>query len=114
MRIRVEELFHQVADLSAKARARYYAEHDVDAKTQREVEELISFDSRTNTALKRDIGQVALGALARVEPQELPCGPYSLRRLLGRGGMGSVYLAERTDGEITQRAAVKLLAPEGT
>jgi tRNA A-37 threonylcarbamoyl transferase component Bud32/tetratricopeptide (TPR) repeat protein len=25
--------------------------------------------------------------------------------------MGSVYLAERTDGEITQRAAVKLLAP---
>lgn len=35
-------------------------------------------------------------------------GPYRLHRLLGRGGMGSVYLAERVDGEVKQRVAIKL------
>ena len=111
MKIRLEELFHTVADLSTAARARYFAEHDIDPNTRREVEELVSFDSINSTSLERDLGQVALGALARVEPQDLSCGPYYLGSLLGRGGMGSVYLAERVDGEITQRVAVKLLHP---
>ncbi|MFN7921767.1 MAG: protein kinase [Bryobacteraceae bacterium] len=39
----------------------------------------------------------------------LRCGPYRLVTLIGRGGMGSVYLGERADGEVTQRVAVKLL-----
>ena len=50
-------------------------------------------------------------ALARLEPKDLPCGPYRLGDLLGRGGMGTVYLAERVDGEVAQRVAVKLLRP---
>ena len=29
--------------------------------------------------------------------------------MLGRGGMGSVYFAERADGEVQQTAAIKLL-----
>jgi serine/threonine protein kinase len=28
------------------------------------------------------------------------CGPYELMRLLGEGGMGSVHLAQRKDGEV--------------
>ncbi len=39
------------------------------------------------------------------------CGPYRLTDLLGRGGMGAVYLAERVDGELAHRVAVKLLRP---
>ena len=37
------------------------------------------------------------------------CGPYHLLRPLGRGGMGTVWLAERADREFEQRVAVKLL-----
>jgi tetratricopeptide (TPR) repeat protein len=37
------------------------------------------------------------------------CGPYRLMRLLGRGGMGSVYYAERADGEVEQRVAIKVI-----
>jgi serine/threonine protein kinase len=36
-------------------------------------------------------------------------GPYQLERLLGRGGMGAVYLAHRADGQFRQQVAIKLI-----
>ncbi|HEX8639243.1 MAG TPA: protein kinase, partial [Pyrinomonadaceae bacterium] len=36
-------------------------------------------------------------------------GVYELRREIGRGGMGAVFLAERVDGEFYQTVAVKLI-----
>jgi len=36
-------------------------------------------------------------------------GPYELDRLLGRGGMGAVYLAHRADGQFEQQVAIKLI-----
>ena len=44
--------------------------------------------------------------------EELPIGaefgPYQVERLLGRGGMGSVWLARRTDGGLDLPVALKL------
>jgi eukaryotic-like serine/threonine-protein kinase len=36
-------------------------------------------------------------------------GPYSLISLIGQGGMGSVWLAERSDGRFERRVAIKFL-----
>ena len=48
-------------------------------------------------------------------PAEDTCGrtlgAYRLFRLLGSGGMGTVYLGERNDGLFSKQVAVKLLSP---
>jgi serine/threonine protein kinase len=36
-------------------------------------------------------------------------GPYQVDSLLGRGGMGAVYLAHRADGHFEQKVAIKLI-----
>ena len=38
-------------------------------------------------------------------------GPYRLRAVIGQGGMGSVYRAERVDGQFEQQVAIKLVLP---
>jgi WD40 repeat protein/serine/threonine protein kinase len=46
------------------------------------------------------------------EPQEAGqrrIGPYRLIRVLGSGGMGTVWLAERADGQYVQRVALKVV-----
>src|ERR1700722_12867933 len=111
MRNRVEEVFHAIADLPAEARSRYFAECHVDATTRREVEGLVAFDSPSTSSLDGSIGRAAVRTLTQMEPKPLPCGPYRLGNLLERGGMGSVYSAEREDGEVAQRVAVKLIEP---
>src|SRR5262245_8094882 len=36
-------------------------------------------------------------------------GPYRIEQIIGQGGMGTVFLAHRDDGEFDQRVALKLV-----
>jgi serine/threonine protein kinase len=72
---------------------------------------LLTFDSGASSFLQRDISIAASRALPQLDPSDWRCGPYRLLDVIGRGGMGAVYLAERADGEVTQQVAVKLLPP---
>jgi tetratricopeptide (TPR) repeat protein/predicted Ser/Thr protein kinase len=108
---RLEDLFHELAGLSPAAREQYFTRHGVDQQTRREVEELLAFDPSASGLLQRDIELAAQRALGHLEKAGQRCGPYRLVRMIGRGGMGTVYLADRADGEVTQQVAVKLLRP---
>ena len=108
---RVQQIFHEVADLSTAERGEYFDGHNVDPETRKEVLDLLAFESSSTVTLERNIAQMARRALSHFEPHTTLCGPYRLETLLGSGGMGSVYLAERVDGEVCQRVAIKLLRP---
>jgi serine/threonine protein kinase len=109
MNARVEELFHELADLPGELRSRYFREHDVSPAARQEVEDLLAYDSEASVFLQRDISIAASQALPQLETSGSRYGPYRLLKVIGRGGMGAVYLAERVDGDVTQRVAIKLL-----
>jgi serine/threonine protein kinase len=103
-------LFHELADLAPQERQRILEARELAPEVRAEVESLLNYDAGASESLTECVAGVAgdmlRSAAARTGPD---CGPYRLVRLLGRGGMGTVYLGERKDGEIEQTVAVKLL-----
>ena len=96
-------LLDRAFDLSDEERAPWLAE--LRAESPELAEELTSLLSGESVADRR-------GFL--VEPVVTPLGglelgTYTVERPLGQGGMGSVWLARRTDGRFEGRAAVKFL-----
>lgn len=99
---RVEVLFHRALEQAPAVRERW-------------------LDSQTgaDTGIRNEVASL-LEALRQhqehstsepTEPEREPAsarfGPYETIRLLGRGGMGAVYLARRVDGQFDQTVALK-------
>jgi eukaryotic-like serine/threonine-protein kinase len=107
----VQLLFHELADLSPGERERVFRERQIGSEVRAEVESLLGFDSGTMECLTDCVSSAAEQMLGFSPTRHLSdCGPYRLILLLGSGGMGTVYLAERTDGRFERRAAVKFLS----
>src|SRR5262245_29677367 len=108
---RVQAIFHVAADLPEKEREPYVsAECGGDPTLVAEVLELLEEDSRGGSLLDRDGSHVARAMLDAPIKAVLPLqsfGPYRISSVLGEGGMGVVYLAERPD--LGSRAAIKIL-----
>jgi Serine/threonine protein kinase len=106
----VRLLFRELADCPPEERESVFRDRQIAPDLRAEVESLLNFDSEGEHGLTDCVSSVAAEALSSHEELRVSqCGPYRLVRLLGAGGMGSVYLAERSDGEIQQQVAVKLL-----
>ncbi len=68
------------------------------------------FEAPDVATAREALRELASGAEPAVETGGLErVGPYRLVRRIGRGGMGSVFLAEREGADFEQRVAVKLL-----
>ncbi|GAA3925372.1 hypothetical protein GCM10022229_19150 [Luteimonas lutimaris] len=76
-----------------------------DVDLQAEVERLLALDDAAGAWFSGL--QDALGQLDRATPDQV--GPYRIVREIGRGGMGSVFLGERCDGQFEQRVAIKVV-----
>lgn len=84
-----------------------------DPALRAEVERLLAAERAASGPLDTPLARHALFEPSPADDEEprleQQIGPFVLRRLLGRGGMGSVYLAERADGGFEQTVALKLL-----
>lgn len=76
-----------------------------DVELRSEVEGLLAHSERTLGLLKKPVENAAreFAFIGR------RIGPYVLRRVLGEGGMGTVYMAARADEQYHQFVAIKLM-----
>jgi serine/threonine-protein kinase len=106
---KIQELFHEAADLPEENR-RFFLETKCAADTElmTQVLAMLDADAVPASILGRDLSDVA-GSVITSDPH-LPrhlFGAYHVTGMLGEGGMGVVYLAQRDD--LGTRAALKIL-----
>lgn len=107
---RLQELFERALELPPGDRAAWLESACADdIALRRQAESLISH-SEEHTGIGEAIGDAAASLIAPQDPVEGGAiGPYRILRLLGRGGMGAVYLAQRDDEHFTKTVAIKLI-----
>ncbi len=107
----MQQLFHDAVARSPEERSAYLAEACADEPALiAEVMSLLEADAEGHTLLDRDLSEMARDVLDGGVPAALRSarfGPYRITRVLGEGGMGVVYLAERDD--LASVAALKIL-----
>ncbi len=108
---RVRELFDAVIDLPESDRQAVLERlAGGDAELRRDIAQLLSSADRTDAIYFPPVN--ARDHLAFTDPGPLEgtrLGPYDIVRLVGVGGMGTVYEAVRADDQFHQRVAIKLV-----
>ncbi|MEO6366150.1 MAG: protein kinase [Luteimonas sp.] len=114
---RVSDLFDRVVDMDREQRANALAVECADDPSLRiEVEKLLHADGLTNP-LDHDIAGHASAMLLAGDAEAMHgelFGPYRIIKLLGQGGMGRVYLAQREGDDFAQTVALKLVGGVGS
>ncbi|MEM6784522.1 MAG: serine/threonine-protein kinase [Bacteroidota bacterium] len=105
----IERLLDEAAALPPSQQAAYLREATPDAELRAEVEALLAADAEA-TVFFANLGEALVDEALGGDPAlESEIGRWRLVERVGRGGMGTVYRAERADGVVQQRAALKLL-----
>jgi serine/threonine protein kinase len=112
---RLNRLLERALEVEAGGRAAWFATLPAESNDLRPLLEdllarsaLASLDGTSETL--QPVVRMAAEALAgmrREQPGDR-IGPWRLQRMLAEGGMGTVWLAERSDGVMQRRAALKL------
>jgi tetratricopeptide (TPR) repeat protein len=104
-----QRLFLAAADLSPADRALFLDRSCAsDAEMRAEVESLIEADRGSAECIAGVVGGEA-SKLLESPFQDGRVGPYRIIRLLGRGGMGEVFLAARDDAHYQKQVAIKVV-----
>ena len=107
---KIQSLFHSVADLPAEQHRTFLdAQCTEDPSLVDDVMALVAEDARPDSLLDRGVATAAHQVFDRTtfSPPTESFGHYRITRMLGEGGMGVVYLAERDD--VGGVAAIKVL-----
>lgn len=104
----IKTLFNAALELPPPERAAYlHAQCGADLELREDVESLLRTHDEPDDAF--DAGPPPLTQTAPLDRIGLRIGAYRLVELLGRGGMGDVYRAERADDQYHAQVAIKLV-----
>ncbi len=122
---RLAPLLDEALDLPPTARAAFLdvtcvgPDGTPDAALRTDLENLLAADEEAGDFLDDSAADWAATVLEDIERATAEptlgvgeqVGPYRIVRAHGQGGMGTVYLAERADGQFEQQVALKLIRP---
>ena len=107
---RIEQLFLTASELPPSEREAFVdRETGEDAELRAAVNGMLRHSADGGSRFLRAIEQTAVVAAAAIDAGPTHIDRYTIVRELGRGGMGTVYLAERSDQEFRQRVAIKVV-----
>jgi tetratricopeptide (TPR) repeat protein len=98
-------LFVKAVQLPPEDRLEFLSDPGISPETRDEVLALLDADRGSETFLRQSVASEQapeIGAGDRF-------GPYETRSILGHGGMGVVFKADRVDGELHQTVAIKVV-----
>ena len=114
----IKPLFHAALELGPAERAAFLAEAcDGEAGLRSQVAKLLASHDDAGAFLDSpalvDAGVITLAEQTQAEAEQTRVGqrigPYEIIREIGRGGMGTVFLAVRADDQYRKEVAIKLV-----
>ena len=112
----VAALFDRLVELSLDEREAQLKNSNASPEIQQQVRRMLSSLENDPDFLEQSGRQAKEPVLDSSSYSSLSAGArigaFIVERLVGRGGMGEVYLAHRTDADFSQKVALKLIRPE--
>ncbi|MEZ5424674.1 MAG: serine/threonine-protein kinase [Pyrinomonadaceae bacterium] len=114
---KIKEFLSEALALDPSARRKYLDGLDIDGESLEEIRSLLAQEEESENFMSlsaRNFSEDFFPEREKLSGGGIgqKIGIYQIIRELGTGGMGAVYLAERTDGRFEQKVAVKMLRRE--
>ncbi len=114
---KISEILPDCLEMNVSERRKYLDELNLSPEFRTELENFLAFETEAEDFMSATAGGVTKDFFAPIEFDEntvvgQQIGVYKIVEEIGFGGMGAVYIAERTDGKFEQRVAIKMLKRE--